>query len=805
MSYKNGGRTGKRAPICRQATSPRTSLAADSAGWASPGHTSERPPRPPRQRPLLGRSPLVRLVWLLVATAAWVAVLLKGSAELFPETYDELMLGGSSNDVDIGLSGDYLGWGERRNAPGELHDFGELADVIGSLWSIYNSALLAWNDSVVDVSSLTWQFLLGDDFDASGYASGGFVDDFDPSFFLGLSRWLVEDGGNTRPSAILLAKAREKKAADAAAADAEQRRQAYLNASGGPQGFLRWRQAARLVAHAASDAGRAGNVFLVRMGLPGVGGGDAGRARRRTELDAKRSARQRAALERLAAKQARLKAKAARRAEQLQAAAAQKGIVPAVGDGARSGGGGEDGRPRFLERRWVRPLVWRLQRRHEGGGGSHLLEPSVAGSAEETAGLASGAAALPGGGAVPGGPGLVPESGNRDEAMTPKAQQAAIQAEVLGELRLRLAERYPNLTAVAAATGMDVGDKGLGRYLAVTRWQVETKTRDAAAMVGDTASWRLEHHRFTPRGSLASPRDRAVLLEAARTMQIWVNGFDREGRGVVIYTPTSEGACSLNASLAILVHSLEKALALGAAGASPTGQTVDQYTFIVDLSQMGLSPPMKVVRASFEIMGRHYPMRPGRIFLVNGGGMIAWIWRVLEPLVDPRTREKVSIVGAGDEARVLAEAIDPSQLEARFKGGRNAFAFDPEAYLEQDVLEALPIPPPQPQPQPQAQQQAHQQHPDLPPGSGQKQPPQLQAQQQQAQKQQAQQQPVSESGKAEKTSWGRVGRWRGGGLFGVEAARVGEGGVAGGVPRASAGMEAEHPAPRSTGDCRLSV
>lgn len=42
-------------------------------------------------------------------------------------------------------------------------------------------------------------------------------------------------------------------------------------------------------------------------------------------------------------------------------------------------------------------------------------------------------------------------------------------------------------------------------------------------------------------------------------------------------------------------------------------------------------------------MGQHYPMRSGAILLVNGGGMIQWVWKVLEPLVDSRTREKVPL------------------------------------------------------------------------------------------------------------------------------------------------------------------
>jgi hypothetical protein len=116
---------------------------------------------------------------------------------------------------------------------------------------------------------------------------------------------------------------------------------------------------------------------------------------------------------------------------------------------------------------------------------------------------------------------------------------------------------------------------------------------------------------------------------------VYVNGFDKEGRAVVLFTPTYDGACATEDAVYYLVYNLERALALGAT----RGQ--ESYTVIVDIAQASAFPPLKAIKASFTVMGQHYPMRSGAILLVNGGGMIQWIWKVLEPLVDPRTREKV--------------------------------------------------------------------------------------------------------------------------------------------------------------------
>jgi hypothetical protein len=41
-----------------------------------------------------------------------------------------------------------------------------------------------------------------------------------------------------------------------------------------------------------------------------------------------------------------------------------------------------------------------------------------------------------------------------------------------------------------------------------------------------------------------------------------------------------------------------------------------------------------------------------------------WIWRVLEPLIEQRTRDKVRIVTPSEEAEVLGALFEPSQVSA---------------------------------------------------------------------------------------------------------------------------------------------
>jgi hypothetical protein len=66
-----------------------------------------------------------------------------------------------------------------------------------------------------------------------------------------------------------------------------------------------------------------------------------------------------------------------------------------------------------------------------------------------------------------------------------------------------------------------------------------------------------------------------------------------------------------------------------------------------------------------------------------------WIWRVLEPLIDKRTREKVTLVRDSEEQSVFLRLFDPSQLESRFKGGQSNFTFQPRQYIQDAPLELI--------------------------------------------------------------------------------------------------------------------
>lgn len=249
---------------------------------------------------------------------------------------------------------------------------------------------------------------------------------------------------------------------------------------------------------------------------------------------------------------------------------------------------------------------------------------------------------------------------------SPTRADANLRSTTLKTLREEL-EAMPGLPGKAASAGLEFTDEALARYLEMTDWHLHSGQASVADMVAHTVQWRLDH------GVDTQPRPEFPTL--AEGGIIYVNGRDAQGRPVVIYTPTTDTGTPIEQGLSLLVYNLERAIS----EAEAVG--LSQYVFIVDLAKVGPVPPLKTVKAAFEIMGRHYPGRVNRIFLVHGGSTFYWLWKFLEPVIPERTRARVSILTADEEEQVLTAAIPAAHLERRFKGGLSEYVFNSAKYF----------------------------------------------------------------------------------------------------------------------------
>ena len=101
-----------------------------------------------------------------------------------------------------------------------------------------------------------------------------------------------------------------------------------------------------------------------------------------------------------------------------------------------------------------------------------------------------------------------------------------------------------DLVDMAAETGFIIDDTSLRRYLKVHNGKLEHRGKRTAALVRDTAEFRLKIG--------MGRRPRRDLICAAESQQVYVNGFDRSGRAIVIYYPTVDAACPIEQSVVFL-------------------------------------------------------------------------------------------------------------------------------------------------------------------------------------------------------------------------------------------------------------
>jgi len=108
------------------------------------------------------------------------------------------------------------------------------------------------------------------------------------------------------------------------------------------------------------------------------------------------------------------------------------------------------------------------------------------------------------------------------------------------------------------------------------------------------------------------------------------------------------------------------------------GAAVGESCIIIDLK--GLRPWMftseirEYLKSHFKILQDNYPERLGKMFVINAPTIFAGIWAVLKKFVDPKTRNKVEILGSRYKAK-LCEVIDEATLPT-FLGGLDE-SFDP--------------------------------------------------------------------------------------------------------------------------------
>ncbi|RKP10641.1 CRAL-TRIO domain-containing protein [Thamnocephalis sphaerospora] len=223
--------------------------------------------------------------------------------------------------------------------------------------------------------------------------------------------------------------------------------------------------------------------------------------------------------------------------------------------------------------------------------------------------------------------------------------------EMTTEQQLRLDRVRQKLPSLIAPPGSPLHEEDvifctdccLARYLRASQWDTDVATERLAK----TLVWRHEH-----RPHLLSP---AYVESEAVTGKIIVDGFDLKGGPVIYITPRLENTKSSQRQIDHMIFFLERAVAV-----MPPG--VEKLTLIVDFAGSSVfnSPAPWVAKSVVSILDQHYPERLNAAVLVGTPWYFNQLYKLVSPLIDPITKQKIHVVDLGRRKRRTNTSSGPS-------------------------------------------------------------------------------------------------------------------------------------------------
>jgi CRAL/TRIO domain len=229
--------------------------------------------------------------------------------------------------------------------------------------------------------------------------------------------------------------------------------------------------------------------------------------------------------------------------------------------------------------------------------------------------------------------------------------------------RLDESETQPILSQHASEGGADEEDararlREMAKNSPVARRFLRGYGGDAAkasAALASTAAWRS---RVKPE-LIDVGEDEAVRREIERGT-VLVGGPDREGRTVLIVRAALHSAKQRD--LAAMSRFIFALMEHSACGANP------ELMIVFDQVGMKIKNTDKELRAALlPDVQAHYPERLSRVFMCNSPLIFRAVWKVVRPMLDPATADKVSMLGGKYEAQ-LNEVVDPGVMPKTLGG-----------------------------------------------------------------------------------------------------------------------------------------
>lgn len=198
------------------------------------------------------------------------------------------------------------------------------------------------------------------------------------------------------------------------------------------------------------------------------------------------------------------------------------------------------------------------------------------------------------------------------------------------------------------------------RYLRATKWhQVNAEKR-----LIDTLLWRRQ---FGVYDKLTWDH---ISPENETGKQI-ILGFDKEGRPCQYLNPGRQNTEPSHRQVEHLVFMIERSIELMPVGQETLALLIN---FKSSSGRSNTSPPISQAKEVLHILQTHYPERLGKALIINMPWMVVGFFKIIKPLLDPVTKEKLKF----NEA--MATYVPKEQLWTEFSDGALEFEYEHEVY-----------------------------------------------------------------------------------------------------------------------------
>jgi hypothetical protein len=199
--------------------------------------------------------------------------------------------------------------------------------------------------------------------------------------------------------------------------------------------------------------------------------------------------------------------------------------------------------------------------------------------------------------------------------------------------------------------GID-SDLTLRRWLVARKWDVDVALRD----LGKHADWRVA---FVPNSRIPEEEVAADLSQNKSFLQ----GVDKEGYAVNIVLVDRHIGTGLESTKRYITYCLDAVVKV----AEEHGQS--KVVGILVLDKMGYkNSDFTTLRAIFDMLQNHYVERLHKLYLYGAPTVFYALWAMVQPFIDPVTREKVQFIEKKEALEQFTKDIDADVLPKNLGG-----------------------------------------------------------------------------------------------------------------------------------------